>query len=175
MNGQEYARCRLPDLHTETLHVFRQPWQCVLNAVLRHHLCHVQVGADAEGNGYCKPAVAGRLTAHVEPVLDAIDLLLERRRHGARYRVRGCSRIHRRDLHSRWDDLRVLRDRQDCERTEPEERHESAQHGRETGAFDKEMSQAHFLRSLLVLTTGITDRSVLSRYFGSAPCVQYPL
>src|SRR5258708_40231198 len=132
MNGEEFVGCGVSDLQTETLHVFRQPWQWVLNAVLRQHLCHVQVGADAEGNGYCKPAVAGRLTAHVEHVLNTIDLLLERRRHGARHRVRGCSRINRRDLHGRWDDLWILRDRQDCERTEPEERHESAQDGRET-------------------------------------------
>ena len=126
MNGQEYARCRLPHLYTETLYVFRQPWQSVLDTVLRQHLCDVQVGADAEGNRDREPAVSGRLTAHVEHVLDAIDLLLERRRHGARHRIRGCARIHRGDLHCGRDDFRVLCDRQNRERTKPEQCHESA-------------------------------------------------
>ena len=76
-------------------------------------------------------AVAGRLAAHVEHVLDAVDLLFERRRHGARYRVARKPPDTRRDLHSRRDDLRVLRNRQDCERAKPGgSRQENAQHGR---------------------------------------------
>src|SRR5215469_18445248 len=132
MNDQEYARRRLPDLHTEPLHVFRQPGQSVLDAVLRQHLCHIQVGADAEGNGDRELAVASRLTAHVEHILDAIYLLFERRGHGPRHGVRRGTWIHRGDLHCGWDDLRVLRDRQDRERSDPEERYESAEYGRET-------------------------------------------
>ena len=58
MNGQEYARRGFPDLHTEALDVFRQPWQSVLDTVLRQHLRNVQVRANAEGNRDREPAVS---------------------------------------------------------------------------------------------------------------------
>ena len=95
MHGQQDVRRRLPDLHAQTLDVFGQPRQRVLHAVLRQHLRHVEVGADSERDRDGELAVAGRLAAHVEHVLDAVDRLLQRRRHGSRRR----SRPRRRD---RW-------------------------------------------------------------------------
>ena len=85
----------------------------------------------AERDGDGELAVAGRLAAHVEHVLDAVDLLLERRRDGAGDGLGGCAGIGRRDLHRRRDDFRILRDRQDRERAETDQRHEDAEHGRE--------------------------------------------
>ena len=92
-------------------------------------------------------AVAGRLAAHVEHVLDAVDLLLERRRDGAGDRLGRCAGIGGRDLHRRRDDFRILGDRQDRERAQTEHRHEDAEHGREARAIDEEMCQAHVVDS----------------------------
>src|SRR5262249_26861762 len=80
-------------------------------------------------------------------VLDAVDLLLERRRDRARDGLRRCARVDRRDLDGRRHDLRILRDRQDDERTEAHQGHENAQHGREDRPVDKEMRQAHSANS----------------------------
>ncbi len=108
------------------------------------------------------------MTAHIEHILDAVDLLLER----CRDRTRDCFRrgagIGRRDLHRRRDHLRILRDRQNGERTESQQRHERAEHGREAGTVDKEMCQAHFEGSVLILAGGrVPDRAVLRLDLGS--------
>ena len=50
--------------------------------VLHQHLGGIEIGAEREGHGQRQLAVAGRLADHVEHVVDAVDLLLERRRHG---------------------------------------------------------------------------------------------
>ena len=52
------------------------------DAVLHQHLGHVQVGAQLEGDRQRVGAVVGALRRHVEHVLDAVDLLLDRRGHG---------------------------------------------------------------------------------------------
>src|SRR5262249_43903971 len=93
VNGQQDAGYRLPDLHAQTLDVVRQARQHVLYSVLRQHLRDVEVGADPESDRDREIAVAGRLTVHVEHVLDAVDLLLERRRDGAGDGVGGCAGI----------------------------------------------------------------------------------
>ena len=129
-----------------SLDVLWQSRQCVLHAVLRQHLRDVEVSADLERDRDREIAVPSRLTAHIEHVLDAVDLLLERRRDRTRDCFRRCAGIGRRDLHRRRDDLRILRDRQNGERAESKQRHEGAEHGREAGTIDEEMCQAHFER-----------------------------
>ena len=138
---------RLPHLHAEPLHVFRQPGQRVLDAVLRQHLRHVQIGPDPERHGDSELAVACRLARHVDHVLDAVDLLLERRRHRARHRLGGGAGIGRGDLHRRRHDLRILRDRQDVERPEPDQRQEDGKHCREDRPVDEAVG--HGARSCL--------------------------
>jgi hypothetical protein len=81
--------------------------------VLRQHLRDIEVGADAECHRDCEIAVARRLTAHVEHVLDAIDLVLERRCNRAGDRLGRCAGIGRGDLDCRWNDFRVLGDGKD--------------------------------------------------------------
>ena len=130
-------------LHAEALDVLRQPRQRVLDAVLRQHLRDVQVGADPEGHRDRELAVAGRLAAHVEHVLDAVDLLLERRRDRSRRPSRPMRRDRCRDLHRRRHDLRILRDRQDGERAKPDQGHEDAEHRREDRPVDEEVGEAH--------------------------------
>ena len=79
MDGEQDVGRRFPDLHPLALDVLGQAGQGVLDAVLRQHLGDVQVGSDLEGHRDRDLAVAGRLAAHIEHVLDAVDLLLERR------------------------------------------------------------------------------------------------
>ena len=143
VDGQQNVRRRLADLHAQPLHVFGQPRQRVLDAILRQHLGDVQVGADPEGHRDGELAVAGRLAAHVEHALDAVDLLLERRGHGACHGLGRGARIDGRDLHRRRHDLRVLCDWQDGERAEPDQGHEHAEDGREDRPVDEEVRQAH--------------------------------
>ena len=49
------------------------------------------------------------------------------------------------DLDRRRHDLRILRDRQDRERAEPDQRHEDAEDSREERTVDEEVGQAHVL------------------------------
>ena len=50
--------------------------------VLHLHLRDVEIGAEVEGDRDGEAAVGGRVRRHVEHVLDAVDLLLDRRHHG---------------------------------------------------------------------------------------------
>ena len=68
--------------HADALHFLRQPRQRLRDAVLHLHLRVVEVGAEREGDRQRQRAVGRRLREHVEHALDAVDLLLERRRHG---------------------------------------------------------------------------------------------
>ena len=72
----------------------------------------IEIGAELEGDGEPHGAVARALRRHVEHVLDAIDLLLDRRRDGFRTVLRVGARIVGRDLDRRRRDLGKLRDRQ---------------------------------------------------------------
>ena len=85
--------------------------QYVLDTVLRQHLRDVQIGPDPEGDCDGEVAIPRRLTAHVEHILDTVDLLLERRRNGACDCFRRCTGICRRDLDRRRDDFWILCDR----------------------------------------------------------------
>ena len=77
------------------LHGLRQLRQRGGNAVLHQHLREVEVGADLESDYERVMAVgcAGRL--HVEHVLDAVDLLLDRERDGLDQRLRVRAGISR--------------------------------------------------------------------------------
>ena len=137
MHGDQNVRRRFADLDTEPLHVLRQSRQRVLDTVLREHLRHVQVGADPERHRDGQFAVARRLAADVEHILHTVDLLLERSRDCFGNSFGGCSRVCRRDLHGRRNNLRVLGNGQDQQRAQPDEGDENADHGRENRPVDK--------------------------------------
>ena len=64
------------------LHGLRQRGERRRDAVLHQHLRLVEIGADRERHGQRVGAVVGRGRLHVEHVLDAVDLLLDRQRDG---------------------------------------------------------------------------------------------
>ena len=76
------------------------------HAVLHQHLGHVQVGAQLEGDRQRVGAVVGALRRHVEHVLDAVDLLLDRRGHRVGHHLGVGAGIDGRDLDRRRRDLR---------------------------------------------------------------------
>ena len=73
---------RLERGDAEPAHVLGQPRLGDGDAVLHQHLRLVEVGAEPEGDGQRHLAVGRALRGHVEHVLDAVDLLLDRRRDG---------------------------------------------------------------------------------------------
>src|SRR5260370_22094384 len=160
VNGQQDAGYGLADLHAQALNVLWQAREYVLYPVLRQHLRDVEVGADRERDGYGEIAIPGRLAVHVEHILDAVDLLFERRCDGAGDGLSGCAGIGCRDLHRRRDDFWILGDRKNRERAQTKRRHKDAEHGGEARAIDEEMCQAHVADS---------DLAVASRRGGMDP------
>ena len=76
------------------------------DAVLHQHLGHVQVDAVLERDGQVVRAVVGALRRHVQHVLDAVDLLLDRRGHGLGDDLGAGAGIVAVDLHGRRRDRR---------------------------------------------------------------------
>ena len=120
-----------------------QARQRLRDAVLHLHLRVVEIGAEREGDGQRHPAVGGRLREHVEHVLDAVDLLLERRGDGLGDDLRIGARIGRAHDHRRRHDLRILADRQLEEREGAGDDDHQRQHGREDRPVDEEAREVH--------------------------------
>ena len=128
---------------TEALHHVGQPRRGDRDAVLGQHLRGVEVGAQPEGHRQQQVAVAGRLARKVEHVLDAVDLLFERRGHGVGDDLGGRAGIARRDLDRRRRDLRVLRDGQGDVGHRADDGDEEAHHHGEDRPLDEEVRQTH--------------------------------
>ena len=70
--------------HADALHVRREHGDGDGDAILHQHLRRIEIGAELESDAERHVAVARALRRHVEHVLDAVDLLLDRRRDGFR-------------------------------------------------------------------------------------------
>ena len=139
MNSEEDTWSRLPHLDTEALDILRQSWKRILHPILGEHLGDVEVGSDTECHRYREVPVAGLLAAHVDHILDAIDLLLEWRRDSTRDGLRRCARIACRDLDRRRHNLWILRDRQHREGTQSKQSNKGAQNDRKTRSVNKKV------------------------------------
>jgi len=91
------------------------------DAVLDEHLGHVQVRAHLERDRQRVAAVVARLGRHVQHVFHAVDLLLDRRRHGVGQHLRAGPGIRASDLHGRRRDLGVLRNGQREQSGQPDQ------------------------------------------------------
>ena len=98
--------------HAQPAHLLGQPGQRLVDPVLHLHLRHVHVGAEGEGHGQLHHAIGGRRGGHVEHVLDAVDLLLQRRRDRLGDGLGTGSGEVGADLDRRGHDLGVLADRE---------------------------------------------------------------
>ncbi len=72
------------DGHTDIAHIHRKPWLRDGDAVLHLYLGDIEIGPDVEADRNRETAVAGRIRRQIDHVLDAVDLLLDRRHHGGR-------------------------------------------------------------------------------------------
>ena len=93
------------------LHRGRQLRQRARHPVLHQHLREVEVGADLEGDRQRIGAVGAAVGLHVEHALDAVDLLLDRQRHGIDHGLGAGAGIAGGDLHRRRHHVGILRDR----------------------------------------------------------------
>ena len=79
IDDEQNAGRLLLDADAGLLHFAGQRGQRQIHAVLHQHLGHVEIRADLERDRQVVAAVVGGLRAHVEHVLDADHLLLDRR------------------------------------------------------------------------------------------------
>ena len=116
MHDQREVGQRLLGHDAEPLRDLGQLRQRLRDAVLHEHLRLVEVGAELERDVQRHEPVGRRLRRRVEHVLDAVDGLLERRRHGFGDDLRIRAGIHRAHDDRRRNDFGVLADRQEPQR-----------------------------------------------------------
>ena len=108
------------------------------HAVLHHHQGRIDVGADIEGHGQRVRAVVAHLRGHVEHALDAVDLLLDHRRHRVghdRGTRPGVVDGHR---HPGRRDPGILRHRQPDQRDPADQGDDDGKNRREDRSIDEE-------------------------------------
>ncbi len=143
VHHHDEVRRRLFGGHADALHVLREPRQRLRHAVLDLDLRVVEIGAEREGDRQRQGAVGGGLREHVEHALDAVHLLLERRRHGFGDHLRVRARKRRADDDRGRHDARVLADRQPEQRQQPGDDDEHRQDDGEDGPRDEEGRELH--------------------------------
>ena len=133
--------------HADALHFGREDGNRNGDAILHQHLRRIEIGAELEGDAQRHVAVARALRRHVEHVLNAIDLLLDRRRHGFRDHLRVRARVVGRDLDGWRRDLGILRDRKRRKRDHAEERDDNADHAGKNRPVDEKVREVHGVRA----------------------------
>ena len=114
--------------HALELHFLRQRRNRRRHAVLHQDLILVGIRADREGDDQGVRAVARVRRLHVDHVLDAVDVLLDRQSDGVDERHGACAGIARRHLDGWRDDVRILRARQVKKRDQADENEDERQH-----------------------------------------------
>ena len=122
--------------------------------VLHQDLRLVGIGPDPEGHGQRVEPVAGAGRGHVDHVLDAVDLLLDRQRDLARDHGRAGAGIAGADLHRRRHDIGILRHRQPQQRHQPEDDGQDRDDIRQDRPLDEE--PGHQRAALPASATGRT-------------------
>ena len=130
--------------HADRAHLFRQARQSGRDAVLHQDLRGIEIGAELEGDGERHAAVAGRLRRHIEHVVDAVDLLLERRGHGLGDDLGRGARIARGDRDRGRGDVGILRDRQAEIGDRADQRDDDRDDRGKDRPVDEEMRDVHF-------------------------------
>ena len=111
-------------------------------AVVDEDVVDVDVGADVERHDLVHRAVVGVGRLDVEHPIDAVHLLLDRRRHRLLDGERVGARVRRRQVDLRRQDLRKLRDGQAEQRHDADEDGDDRDDHRDDGAADEECGHA---------------------------------
>ena len=96
----------------QTAHILRQTRLGLRHAVLYLNLRLIRVGSRTESDGRHQHAIRTRDGFHVHHVLDAVDRLFQRRRHGLGNHFRVGARVLGAHLHAWRHDVRVFAHRQ---------------------------------------------------------------
>ncbi len=120
-------------------HDLGQAGQRAVDAVLHRGFSGFGAGADLEGDGECHGAIGGGLRIEIQQVLDATDLLLQRRGHG----LADHTRVGARELRAHHDlwrrHLGVLGERQLEDGQRADEEDEDRQHGGKARPVDEKV------------------------------------
>ena len=147
--------------HANALNVGRKHRNRDRHAILDQYLRGIEIGAEPEGDAQRHVAVAGALRRHVEHVLHAVDLLLDRRSHRFRHHLRVRARIIGRDL-DRWRcDLGILRDGKRRERNDTHKGDDDTDHAGENWPVDEKVRKVHAdrrCRSTVIFRSSIEGR-----------------
>ena len=123
--------------HALGLDLLRQRRNGGGHLVLHQDLRFVGVSADREGDDQGIGAVVRARRLHVEHVLDAVDLLLDRQGDGVDQGLGARARIQRRHLYGRRDDIGILGGRQLKERDQADQDEDQRQHVGEHRPIDE--------------------------------------
>ncbi len=116
----------------------RQLRQRARHPILHQDLRKVKVSADLERHRERVGAVGTAVGLHVEHVLDAVDLLLDRQRHGVDHGLGAGAGIARRDLHGRRHHVGILRYRETKQRHAADQDHQDRDDVGQNRALDEE-------------------------------------
>ena len=130
---------------TEPLNFVRKTGLGDRDLVLDQDLRLIQISAEFEGNGDRQLTRRGSLAVDVQHVLDAVHLLLDRRRDRVRDHLRRRTRVLRRDHDRRRHDLGVLRNRQRGISDGADDHEQDRHHHRQDRLVDGEAAQIHSL------------------------------
>src|SRR5246127_4248289 len=123
--------------HPEAAHFRWKARQRLGNAVLYVDLRLVRIGAGGEGDRHLQHAVGASHRLHVHHILDAVDLLLQWRRHGLGDDLGVGARIGRLHDDGGWNDVGIFADRQQRDRDRTGDEDHDRQHRREYRAIDE--------------------------------------
>ena len=143
MDHHQHVGRVLLDRDTEPPHLFGQLRLRYGDAVLNEDLRDIEVGTERKGDGELQITVGGRLTVHIEHVLDAVYFLLERRRHGIADDFGGSAGITRADDNRRRCDFWILGDREGEIGRPANQNDKDRQDGRKDRPVDEKMRQVH--------------------------------
>jgi hypothetical protein len=143
MNDHHEVWRGLSDRHSKASDVFGQTRLGDSDAVLDQYLRLIDVYSRLEDDVDRNPPVAGQLRDDVEHVVNTVDLLLNRCRHGCRDDFGRGARICSADIHGRRRDLWIFRDRQGSLRDGASDCQKDREDGGENRPVDKEMGKSH--------------------------------
>src|SRR5882724_4570764 len=129
--------------YTDALHIGRENGDRNSDAVLHQHLGGIEIGAEFESDAQRHVAVACALRRHVEHVLNAVDLLLDRLRNRFRYHLRVRAGIGGRDLDRWWRNLGILGNWKRRKRDHADERDDDADDAGKDRPVDEEVRKVH--------------------------------
>src|SRR5215467_3454146 len=124
-------------LHVHALHLHRlgQRRQRAGHPILHQHLREVEIGADLERDRQRIAAVSTRVGLHVDHVVGAVDLLLDRQRNGVDHGAGASAGITGGHLYGGRHYVGILRNRQPEQRVRSDHDHQYGQHVGENGAL----------------------------------------